>query len=724
MGMVVRTNTMAINAQRQLNLNNNKVSKSLEKLASGYKINRAGDDAAGLAISERMKAQIKGLDAASTNSQDGISLVQTAEGALNEVHDMLNRMVELATKAANGVYTESQRANYSDEVQQLKDEIDRIADSTNFNSLKLLDGSMGMNSSAFNIGSTAATGATVAPAITEKLGLDSLTSTGTIGGGTNIHLTTGGGTDQDPTVKIDLSGYSINLTTGSSNAADTAGAIQISVAGANFTFTTKAGAVSTGANAIGDLIAANATATANVTLDGQNVEFTLKADGDGKFTLSLTNAGSITTTAAAADFNKLVGDAFDKGNGITFTPNQVAVSGAASVGVNFHGVVSYTAASVATPGTKAGMDIDLKKDGVVADGNVLTIDGTKFAFAVGDDSEVTAESTGADFVIKISDAIKTAGSAAIAHEAASQIVNQMNAGGTLAETANGDLSITYAGTNNGVIHVDQSASNTAGYTKEEDLKAEVTLTNNLNDVAAKAATTDITIKDAAAVGVGDALNVNGTTYKFVTEASEKPQSGITEVVVADLGNGATAGAIASALANKINEVEGQKDGGALITAKAEDGTVRLTATAAKKDGEYTTVLGGGLVLQVGDTYENFNLLNVAAVDTHTDALGIKNGVDISTQAKAGASINVINDAIDQVSKIRSNLGAIQNRLEHTINNLDTTSENLTAANSRIRDTDMAKEMMEYTKMNVLVQSAQAMLAQANQQPQSVLQLLQ
>ena len=113
MGMVVRTNTMAINAQRQLNLNNNKVSKSLEKLSSGFKINRAGDDAAGLAISERMKAQIKGLDAASNNSQDGISLVQTAEGALNEVHDMLNRMVELATKAANGVYTESQRANYA-----------------------------------------------------------------------------------------------------------------------------------------------------------------------------------------------------------------------------------------------------------------------------------------------------------------------------------------------------------------------------------------------------------------------------------------------------------------------------------------------------------------------------------------------------------------------------------------------------------------------------------
>ena len=133
MGMVVRTNTMALNAYRQLGMNSSAVTKSLEKLSSGFKINRAGDDAAGLAISERMKAQIKGLEAASSNSQDGISLVQTAEGALNEVHDMLNRMVELATKAANGVYTDSQRGNYADEISQLQDEINRIADSTNFN---------------------------------------------------------------------------------------------------------------------------------------------------------------------------------------------------------------------------------------------------------------------------------------------------------------------------------------------------------------------------------------------------------------------------------------------------------------------------------------------------------------------------------------------------------------------------------------------------------------
>ena len=155
MGMVVRTNTMANNAFRQLGMNNTQVSKSLEKLASGYRINRAGDDAAGLAVSESMKAQIKGLEAASSNSQDAISLVQTAEGALTEVHDMLNRMVELATKAANGTYTDEQRGNYQDEIKQLQDEIDRISQTTDFNGQKLLNGSIGTTGLTMQVGATA-----------------------------------------------------------------------------------------------------------------------------------------------------------------------------------------------------------------------------------------------------------------------------------------------------------------------------------------------------------------------------------------------------------------------------------------------------------------------------------------------------------------------------------------------------------------------------------------
>ena len=399
MGMVVRTNVMATNAFRQLGMNNNAVSKSLEKLASGYRINRAGDDAAGLAISERMKAQIKGLDAASNNSQDGISLVQTAEGALNEVHDMLNRMVELATKSANGVYTSGQRGNYEDELNQLKDEIDRIADSTNFNSLKLLNGEM---DGTYRSSDT--------------------TTGGTAGKYTDFTLDVASGFVDGVTVKVKY------------------------VAG---------------------------TGTGDNTVTGQwndkELTITVKGDQNNPFTM----------TQEALD-----------------------------------------AAVAAAGGTK-------------------------------------------------NDAIK-------------------------------DFSVT--------------------------LKGEATFQ-----------------KDATA---GD--------------------------------------------------------------------VVTTTATAAT---------GEALELQVGDTYEDFNMLKVSVGDMHVAALGLET-ITIANQKDAGAAINLINSAIDQVSETRSGLGAIQNRLEHTINNLDTTSENLTAANSRIRDTDMAKEMMTYTKMNVLTQSAQAMLAQANQQPQAILQLLQ
>ena len=152
MGMVVRTNVMGINANRQLNMNNSQVSKSLEKLSSGFRINRAGDDASGLAISEKMKAQIKGLEQASANCQDAISLVQTAEGATTEIHNMLNRMVELCTKAANGIYDTVDTGAISKELEALGEEITRITESTKFNNTTLLSGSL---STQLQIGSEA-----------------------------------------------------------------------------------------------------------------------------------------------------------------------------------------------------------------------------------------------------------------------------------------------------------------------------------------------------------------------------------------------------------------------------------------------------------------------------------------------------------------------------------------------------------------------------------------
>ena len=150
--MRIQHNIVPMNAYRNYNLNTSAVSKNLEKLSSGYKINRAGDDAAGLAISEKMRAQITGLDAASKNVKDGISLVKTAEGAMQEVQDMLNRMVSLATQSANGTYQDAvDRENLQAEVDQLRSEINRIADSANFNGIKLLDGSLDAGTNVINL---------------------------------------------------------------------------------------------------------------------------------------------------------------------------------------------------------------------------------------------------------------------------------------------------------------------------------------------------------------------------------------------------------------------------------------------------------------------------------------------------------------------------------------------------------------------------------------------
>lgn len=151
--MRIQHNIAALNSYRQLGGNNSAVSKNLEKLSSGYRINRAADDAAGLAISEKMRGQIVGLQTAQKNANDGISLVQTAEGALTEVHDMLNRMRELATQAANGIYTNTDREKLQEEVNALKQEIDRIANNTDFNGTKLLDGNL---KTSLQIGDTAA----------------------------------------------------------------------------------------------------------------------------------------------------------------------------------------------------------------------------------------------------------------------------------------------------------------------------------------------------------------------------------------------------------------------------------------------------------------------------------------------------------------------------------------------------------------------------------------
>ena len=495
MGMVVRTNTMSANAYRQLGTNNTQLAKSLEKLSSGYRINRAGDDSSGLAISEKMKAQIAGLDQASANSQDGISLVQTAEGALTEVHSMLNRMVTLAEKSANGTISDTvDRSAIQTETDALKEEITRISKSTNFNGITLLDGSL---------------------------------SAGTAGGTNTAALT------------------------GFTGVSAAKGAITVTGAPAGTTVTIK-----------------SATATA---AGSETAAWSANA-----LTITLSAAASKTYDQAAID--KLVKNA---------------------------------------TGTKPSGTDNLKVD-------------------LGTNGElITGTADGAGATITVADAVQS---------------SYKNAGVTVTATKAGAA-------------YDASNTVTAGTTEG------VTVDSSSNAFALSlVSTTNYTAAD-----VNKILSSGGAAYTV--------------------------------------SFDGTKSGTALATALG-------TATTSGGAG----IAGGGLTLQVGDTNESYNKVTVSVGDMSATGLGIAD-LDVSTQDAAGSAIATIKSAINTVSTNRGNLGALQNRLEHAISNLDTTSENMNSANSAIRDTDMAKEMMTYTKMNILSQAAQAMLAQANQQPQNILQLL-
>jgi flagellin len=685
MGMVVRTNTMALNAYRQLGMNNSAVSKSLEKLSSGFRINRAGDDAAGLAISEKMKAQITGLETASSNAQDGISLIQTAEGNLNEVHSMLNRMVELATKSANGTYTQTERDALQDEVDALLEEIDRISQSANFNGTKLLDGTMGLNQNAFKIGDTGAVDAAPGADLTTSL---TLPTAGTAAAtNTGFHTGTQNIAQVNPSFSIDFG--DLNLEAINTNTLD------ISVGGETLSISAAATGDKLDAAAIASLFAAAGTAggitggdfegltanTANNLIAIGGAVFEMKADGtkvNFTYVAQETGANSTGTVNKEIDANAAATINAAIGSGVVVDADAADYNQTGSV---MHNTIDVTQATGKTDGIRAGMDIGLTND-IVQVGNTLTIDGKEFTFVEWDGKSTLGENEiGIDSSI---DASTTVGQAAIIHSAVDQLSNK--------STDNFEIEVKDGST----IHIDQKVGNTNVYDTEDKLKALVSAKG-----AGTAAGTALEITPDKIVA-GDSIRIGDKTYTF----------GDGEGQIAMGSNGADA---------VDNLTKALEEDGFTVTPDANNPNKIVISAPAGQDAP--AIIGGGLTLQIGDTADSFNKMTVAVADMSAKGLGLDN-LSIKSETLSSDAIAKIKDAINSVSTTRASMGALQNRLEHTINNLDVAVENLSAANSRIRDTDMAKEMMNYTKMNVLVQSAQAMLAQANQQPQSVLQLLQ
>ncbi len=521
--MRIQHNIMAMNAYRNYSNNTSALSKNLEKLSSGYKINRAGDDAAGLAISEKMRAQITGLSVAQKNAKDGISLVQTAEGALTEVHDMLNRMVELADQSANGTYDGTDREQLQKEVTELKNEIDRIADSSNFNGINLLDGKLGSGTTGVEIAS--------------KIGTTSNTAD-----------------NLEAAVSFEVSGLE---------------------AGKTF----KA-----------------------VLTTGSTGEHGISVDSNGNVTLNL--RGDASTTYTQADIDELIKNATlpESAKGLS-----IKISNDIEIG---------TAAATKSSDITDAATISEAKYATAKDDGVTNTDGktTNIVF--------TASKAGAqDFTVTVT--------------------NGANAEGAVTAADSGNVTL--------------------------NLSAD---------------------KEYTAADINAMLSKGGAN---VTVSFEGKLTGAT----IEGSGGATTGAT-----------------GGVWTMDGTDGTAGAGLAS-----------GGGLTLQIGDTSDSYNQLEVTIKDMHISAMGLS-GIDISTQEGAKAAVDVIKEAINYVSDVRGTLGATQNRLDHTINNLSVMEENIQDAESTIRDTDVADEMMAYTKNNILIQSAQAMLAQANQVPQGVLQLLQ
>ena len=542
MPMVVQHNMSAINANNKMNVNVAGLKKSTEKLSSGYQINRAGDNAAGLAISEKMRSQIRGLSQATKNANDGISLIQTAEGGLNETHSILQRMRELAVQSANGTYTQEDRDAIQLEADALKSEIDRISTSTEFNTQQLLDGSLsgGGNSSTYGA-------------------LYGMNETGVAFGGGLITTTS--------TVK----GMQVNITV----------------------------------DASGD--------------GGENAVW----DGNGlKVNVNLVAGKSYTD----AEINDLIKNAtVPKDAGMTSPYGSITFK-------SEYGVIQGAAGT--TTATAAG-----KRGTTAVDASILVADAKNGGVGSSDIITFTANSYG-DSKMSASQFAKIAISTDVAAGKESVEITKAAVIGTSGAGAEIKLHL--------ATGVEYSEKDIQNILKEAGFDYEVSLT----DDKAPDASTNGTIK----------FNVKG------------------DIAAATMNEGTGVGK------------------------------------------EFTDSNGQGLTFQIGANGVEDQRVTLNIDDMGADSLGVAN-VDVSDRDSANKAIDTIDAAISKVSMQRAGLGALQNRLEYTVNNLTTTNENLTNAESTIRDTDMATEMISYTKFNILQQASQAMLAQANQQPQAVLQLL-
>jgi len=752
--MRIQHNITAMNAYRNYNNNTSAIGKNLEKLSSGYKINRAGDDAAGLAVSQKMRLQIAGLEQAQKNAKSGISLVQTAEGAMTEVHDMLERMYTIAEQSANGTYdADTDRTQLQKELDQLRTEIDRIGKTANFNGIGLFAEYEGKKVDAAADVPTVSADQLTADDITGWVdaGLQQITAGAAAATAEYSFSVEDIAFAKDGVVTVGIAGkdYDVNVTK-DMTASDFAKAFEKSY---------KKDKLTTG----------TATNTFEISVDGSKI--TLKAKDAGTVaagTLTTEFGKDVTIKPADGSANKLTpvgkvtqdkagcGAAFEINNAaskadiarlneilakndveLTFTLSAVSnnavddgktkltIGGFTALGNAGYTIVASDGTTVTAAITLAAADA-AKKTYTIKD-----MYGTKIADVTVD---LSADASLDNNVTKLKLAKGGSGSGTFEADGAaeSKKLDATSVNCTAGSIANinwsGDKSIVKGDPDAGVDGITLSTITGANGT--------ITFTlNGLDDpltVKLVDSETDSGIKNGMSVYVGDdttgqellkkiedALNKQLKTQTENSEMGEEDYTKVSNIKLdyryKETAPGMTGYEIIGTYDN--TEMVYKEPAPTAPAAPAEDtGAVKANdiwfAIGAEANENNKLTLG---TMHLGPKNIGLEGSNVAAADI--------SGLDISDQQGGWDALEVIKAATNAVSDMRGTLGATQNRLDHTINNLSVMQENMQDAESVIRDTDVAEEMMAYTKNNILVQSAQAMLAQANQLPQGVLQLL-
>lgn len=655
--MRINTNLIAQNTYIQYTSNNNKIAKAVEKLSSGLAINSAADNAAGLSISEKMRAQIRGLEQASANAQDGISLVQTAEGALSSSTEILQRMREIAVQAASDTNeNEIDREALQDEFTQLQAELDEISKTTTFNKKNLLDGSLATS--------------------TAKLA--------------NVNLA--------------KSGLSVEL----------------------------------GNAAAGSYVFSVSVEQESAAIAAQKATFIATSNSDSFVVGTVTNNLS---ASSLANGNYTITAEYDVNN------KQMIFTATSDKGQQFTAKLSESDLATAFgTGRSAGAVATLQF------GNGAGNNAFSFTLETTSTYDTSSTSTMSTLAADLTDALKLSATGGVDAQAATYGVYAHLTGAESVKLEAGMSSVTFS---NGIkINFNELTTSDVNTSIGTAIINELTMSDTFevnantanNGATATIDLSEIVTAEQVALGEGTiySVTINGKTYSYTQQASDtnvadimnglKAQYDADPLTVDNIGsskpttssftfNASINGTSIELVSNVVSANAGDLDAGDLsVSASSFRYTYNYVDTFGAEPSTFDVVnkAGAGLTFQVGANEGDELTINIDKMDSNY--LGVASA-KVTTQKAASAAISAVDNAINRVSSQRAYLGAIQNRLEYKINNLEISTENLTSAESQIRDVDMAKEMTNFTNANILQQAATAMLAQANALPQNVLSLI-